>query len=415
MIEQPGASTRCHDRETDVDTSEQHDAPITVTPSTEDWWSRPVAEQTPAPAPHGSSHPVRAAFVAAGVAGLVAVGVGHVLLGSQPALTSSLPTINSTGSAGQTSSGSSGDPGAAVSAAVVDINTTLGYGGGQAAATGIVLTSSGLVLTNNHVVNGATAIAATDVGNGQTYAATVVGYDVSHDVAVIKLTNASGLQTASIGDSSTLAVGDRVVGVGNAGGVGGEPSAATGTVTALDQSITASDAGDGTSEQLTGLIQVDAQIQPGDSGGPLVDTAGRVVGVDTAASAGTTFSAGGSEGFAIPIRTALGIAREIVSGTSSSAAVHIGGTGFLGVQVTGSPDLSGVEVAAVVAGSAAAQAGLSAGDLITAVDAHAVDSPDTLGSLLRADHPGDRVSVTWYDQQGQQHTATVELGSGPAA
>ena len=128
---------------------------------------------------------------------------------------------------------------------MVDINTTLGYQSEQAAGTGIVLTSSGEILTNNHVIDGATTISATDVGNGKTYSASVVGYDRSSDVAVLQLHNASGLQTASIDNSSNVAVGENVVGVGNAGGTGGTPSVAGGTVTALNQSITASDQGDG--------------------------------------------------------------------------------------------------------------------------------------------------------------------------
>ncbi|HET9117522.1 MAG TPA: trypsin-like peptidase domain-containing protein, partial [Pseudonocardiaceae bacterium] len=160
---------------------------------------------------------------------------------------------------------------ASVNPAVVDINTQLGDGNGRGAGTGIVLTPSGEVLTNNHVINGATTITATDVGNGQTYPATVVGYDRSHDIAVLQLQGASGLQTASIGDSSTVAVGDQIAAIGNAGGRGGTPSAAAGTVSALDQMITVSDEFTGDSEQLAGLIQVAADVQPGDSGGPLVN------------------------------------------------------------------------------------------------------------------------------------------------
>lgn len=397
----------------DVDTNEQQPErtePLFAT----DWWTVPVAEAAPAPAPYRRRLAVRATLAAVGVAALLVGSAGYLLARSQPTLTSALPGINSTGSASQAASAGSSDPVSTVSAAVVDINTTLGYSGGQAAGTGIVLTSDGLVLTNNHVISGATAISATDVGNGQTYTATVVGYDRSHDIAVVRLVNASGLQTASIGDSSAVAVGDQVVGVGNAGGVGGTPSAAAGSVTALDQSITAADAGDGTSEQLTGLIQVDAAIQPGDSGGPLVDSQGRVVGVDTAASSGNTFSPDASQGFAIPIRSALAIADEIVAG-NGSADVHIGATAFLGVQGTAAQGSAAVAVAGVVDGSAAATAGLAAGDMITAVDGQAVDSPDTLGATMRNHHPGDKVAVTWYDQQGQQHTSTIQLGAGPAA
>ena len=170
---------------------------------------------------------------------------------------------------------------------LVDVVSTLGDEQATAAGTGIVLTSNGEVLTNNHVIDGATSIKVTDIGNGRTYTAKVVGYDATQDVAVIQLQNASGLTTASLGDSSTVQTGDNVVALGNAGGKGGTPSVAAGTVTALNQSITASDEGSGNSEQLTGLIETNADIQPGDSGGSLVNSYGQVIGMDTAASSGT--------------------------------------------------------------------------------------------------------------------------------
>ncbi len=223
-------------------------------------------------------------------------------------------SANSGGGSGSTSSGAGG-PGdvsaiaSKVDPGLVDVNTTLGYQQEEAAGTGIVLTSNGVVLTNNHVIDGATSISVTDVGSHKTYTASVVGYDRTKDIAVLQLNNASGLQTATIGNSSNASVGEQVVGIGNAGGTGGTPSAAGGTVTALNQSITASDEGDGTSEQLSGLIQTNADIQPGDSGGALVNTSGQVLGVDTAASDGYSFQyngqSTGDQGFAIPINTAL--------------------------------------------------------------------------------------------------------------
>src|SRR5580765_1360966 len=174
-----------------------------------------------------------------------------------------------------------------VTPALVNINTNLKYQGASAAGTGIVLSSDGTVVTNNHVIRGATTIRATDVGNGRTYSATVVGYDVAADLAVLKLNNASGLKTAKLADSSKVRVGDTVVAVGNAGGAGGTPSSATGKVTRLGSTITASDGGSN-SERLTGMIEHDARIQPGDSGGALADSSGRVIGINTAAG-GSTF------------------------------------------------------------------------------------------------------------------------------
>ena len=221
-----------------------------------------------------------------------------------------------------------------VDPALVDVVSTDGYQGATSAGTGIVLSSTGEVLTNNHVVNGATSIKVTDIGNGKTYTATVVGYDASHDVAVIQLQGASGLTTASLGDSSTVQTGDSVTALGNAEGKGGTPSVATGTVTALNQSITASDELSSVSEQLTGLIETNAPIQPGDSGGSLVNSYGQVIGMDTAAGSsdqpqGQSSTATATQAYAIPINEAVSIAQQIESGTTT-ADVHIGATAFLG-------------------------------------------------------------------------------------
>jgi S1-C subfamily serine protease len=309
---------------------------------------------------------------------------------------------------------------AKVDPGLVDIDTTLGYDQEEAAGTGIVLTSNGEILTNNHVIDGATSISVTDVGNGKTYTASVVGYDTTQDVAVLQLKGASGLQTAGI-DTSGVSVGETVVGIGNAGGTGGTPSAAGGTVTALDQSITASDEGDGSSEQLSGLIETNADIQAGDSGGSLVNSAGEVVGMDTAASSGysfqTTGGSSGYEGFAIPIGKALTLAKEIEAGSASST-VHIGTTAFLGVEIDaasgyGNAASGGATVAGVITSSPAQTAGLSAGDVITSVNGDAVDGASGLSGLLEPDKPGDTVTIGWTDTSGVTHTTTVTLTSGP--
>jgi S1-C subfamily serine protease len=356
-----------------------------------------------------------------------------------------------TGNTGSGSSGSSGSSGpsdasaiaAKVDPGLVDINTTLGYAQEQAAGTGIVLTSAGVILTNNHVIDGATTISVTDVGNQKTYTASVVGYDRTGDIAVLQLHNASGLTTANLGNSSNASVGQDVVGIGNAGGTGGTPSAAGGTVTALNQSITASDEGDGTSEQLSGLIETNANIQPGDSGGALVNTSGQVLGMDTAASAGFSFQSNsqssGSQGYAIPIDTALNIARGIEAG-SSSTTVHIGETAFLGVEIspTGSSSgnsgggfgggfgsgfggnsgntgssVAGASIAGVVTNGPAQTAGLAQGDTITSLGGKTIGSANALTNAMATYHPGDKVTVGWTDSSGQTHTATVQLSSGP--
>jgi S1-C subfamily serine protease len=337
---------------------------------------------------------------------------------------------------------------AEVSPGLVDVNTVLGYEGARAAGTGIVLTSDGEILTNHHVIEGATEISVTAVATGKVYKASVVGYDESHDIAVLKLQDASGLETAKIGDSSEVKLGDQVVGVGNAGGDGGEPSYTAGQVTGLNESITATDESGSDPENLTGLIETNADIVAGYSGGPLVNSEGEVIGVDTAGSStngggnngpgqtaavrtadgfgpgngpGNGFGQGEgqgqgqeqeSQGYAVPINQAMEIADQIEAGNASST-IHIGASAMLGISVANVAGIQGAAVNDVVADGKADEAGLSAGDVITEFGGKTVDSPDTLSTLLDQHHPGDKVSVTWVDQSGEQHTATIELITGP--
>ncbi len=323
---------------------------------------------------------------------------------------------NGSGSSGSGSSGSTGTATAAQSVGIVDINTVLDYGQGKAAGTGIVLSSDGEILTNNHVVQDSTAISVTVVSSGKTYTAKVVGTDPSDDVAVIQLQNASGLTTAKLGDSSSVKVGATVTAVGNAGGTGGTPSAATGTVTALNQSITASDDNGSNAERLSGMIQVDADVEPGDSGGALYDNStGKVVGMDTAASSSSSRfqSSASTTGFAIPIETATKIAKQIEGGTDNDT-IHQGYPAFLGVQLSPASQYDGAAVAGIVPGSGAAKAGLVAGDLITSVDGKQVSDATALSSLMETHNPGDKISVGYTDSSGASHTVTITLGQGPA-
>jgi S1-C subfamily serine protease len=307
-----------------------------------------------------------------------------------------------------------------VDAGLVDIVTTLGYQHAAAAGTGMVISSSGDVLTNNHVIEGATSIRVTDIGNGRTYRATVLGYDRSHDIALLHLRGASGLTTVRTGNSAVARVGQKVVGIGNAGGRGGRPSVVTGRIVRLGAKVTATDSAAGTSERLTGLIGHNAPIMPGDSGGPLVDQAARIVGINTAASSGFQLK-GKTQAFAIPINRALSIARRIET-ASASGTVHIGATGFLGVAVKsvtqaaagGVPAGHGVAIDGVFSGSPASQAGLAVGDVIVSADGRRVGSPLALQSVLERHHPGDRVSITWIGLDGLSRSATVTLISGPA-
>jgi S1-C subfamily serine protease len=304
---------------------------------------------------------------------------------------------------------------AQVDPAIVDINTTLGLQNARAAGTGIVLTAAGIVLTNNHVIQGATDISAVDVGNGRTYKGTVVGYDTQEDIAVVQLAGASGLPTASVGDSSTVKVGDPILALGNAGGVGGTPAAVTGSVTSTDRSITATDEAGG-SEDLIGLIEVAADIEPGDSGGPLVNAQGKVIGVDTAASSGFQMQASGGRGFAIPINQAMSIANKII-GNQPSDIIHIGPTAFIGILTNAdrSSGVQGAPVAGVVSGSPAERAGIVTGDVITSVDGSTVGSDTVIGSLMIPHHPGDTIKISWINGNGRGFSTNITLAEGPPA
>ena len=300
-----------------------------------------------------------------------------------------------------------------VGTGAVIIETNLAYQGAQAAGTGMVLTSSGEVLTNNHVIRGATDIKLRVPGTGQTYSAEVVGYDVSDDVAVLQASGASNLQTASLGDSDSVDSGQSVRALGNAGGTG-RLTPASGTVTGIGRSITVSD-DQGGSENLSGLIETNAPIRPGDSGGPLYNSSGEVIGMDTAASVSNNvdYTTAASQGYAIPINKAVSIAQQIESGNGSDA-IHIGGTAFLGVEATTSDyESSGAVISSVVPGSAAEAAGLSAGDLIVSVGGHTISSPDDLGTIVATQKPGDSLDAVYVDQEGSTQTASVTLASGP--
>lgn len=371
-----------------------------------------------------------AATAAIAVAGGYAAGSGMsstVIAGSGSIAAQSAPVVpvfpggNSGGSSGSGNSGggsggssgstSNGTASATQQIGIVTVVSVLKYQNAEGAGTGMVLSPDGEILTNNHVVNGATSITVTVESTGKSYKADVVGTAPTEDVAVIKLRNASGLQTAKLADSAAdVKVGDTVTGVGNAGGTGTLTSA-TGTVTALDQSITASDQGGTDAERLTRLIQTNAPIIAGDSGGPLYDSAGEIVGMNTAASTNEQTGTA-SEAYAIAIQNAVAVADKIESGIET-AAIHIGYPGFLGVstEATGG---AGAGVSNLLSDGPAAQAGITIGSTITAVDGTKVTSPTSLRAVLTTKDPGTKVSITWTAADGTSHTATVTLATGPA-
>jgi S1-C subfamily serine protease len=386
----------------------------------------PLAPLPPTPRTHRRRTAVIGGIGALGIAAGAVLGVqaapGTPVTGTAtPAAAAGDPAVVFGGRGGWTGgpgsvSGYGGGTGSATSAVpaateasadqlvgVVDVTTVLGYAGGEAAGTGMLLTSDGEVLTNNHVVEGATSITVTVLGTGESYDATVVGTDPTDDVAVLQLAGAAGLDTVQT-DEDAVAVGDAVTAVGNAGGAAGT-SAAAGTVTALDQSITATDESGQDAEQLTGLIEIAADVEAGDSGGPLYDAQGEVTGMDTAAS-----STGG-QAYAIPIATALSIVGQIEDGVDDGT-VHQGSPAFLGVSLQDGP--GGATVAGVVPGGPAEEAGLAAGDTVTAIGGIAVTSAGDVSTALADLEPGDRVTVTWTGTTGAAQSATVTLATGPA-
>ena len=341
---------------------------------------------------------------------------------------------------------------------LVDITSQLKYASETAEGTGMILSPGGLVLTNNHVIDGATQVTVVLADNAsQHYTAQVIGYDQADDVALLKLTGAAGLATVSFGNSSQVRVGTPVLALGDAQGKGGV-TAAPGAISGLNRSIQASDEGSDTTEDLNHMLETNAQIQQGDSGGALANNAGQVIGMITAANTGSDGQPGGTTGFAIPIDFALNVARQIVSG-QSTATVSIGVPGFLGVEVAQStspdprqqaadqqgngqggtrrggprgrpacvvgsqqpgvprkiaPAGSGALILGVLCGTAAQTRGLVPGDVIVSVDGQAVTTPGSLTTITARYHPGTVVSVVWEDTRGAQHTTKIRLGTGPA-
>ncbi len=360
---------------------------------------------------------------------------------------------------------------AKVGPAVVDIDAAIEYSGGTSSeGTGMVLSSDGLVLTNNHVIDGAKTVKVTLTTSGRVFGATVVGYDSTHDVALLKLNGAARLKVVAVGNSGQVTLGTPVLALGNAEGQGGLPTLAEGIVNSLNKTISPTDESTGAIETLHGMLQTNANVVSGDSGGPLANSAGQVIGMDTA-NASSSQGSSSVLGYAIPINTALSVAHQIAAG-QASATVQVGLPGFLGVLVpqsnssspvqqaqqqrqqvqqqqqqqrvppgsgsgTGNgqppqggactnddtdttvpssiaPASSGALVDGVLCGTAAATAGLASGDVITAVNGHAVTTSSALTAMMSGFRPGTKVTLGWETAGGQQKTGTLMLGAAPA-
>jgi S1-C subfamily serine protease len=295
-----------------------------------------------------------------------------------------------------------GDP----NVGIVDIYTRLGYQNGVAAGTGMIVSPSGEVLTNNHVIRGATSFKVVEVTTKRPYSASVVGYSVSRDVAVLQLSHAAGLRTIRVNRSTPVRVGQQVVARGNAQGRGGLPKASRGRVIALHRQIVAKD-DSGDAETLTNLIATNAPVEPGDSGGPLENARNQAIGMVTAGSTTSVVH----RGFAIPIRAALNVASLIMNG-KSTATVHVGPTAFLGVVLQDASG-GGAQISQVVPGKAADVAGLAAGDVITSLNETAISSRYDVRRTVLQLVPGKPVAITWTDATGAAQTGTITPTAGP--
>jgi S1-C subfamily serine protease len=379
------------------------------------------------------------AVLAAGAGAGAAVALNHSANPSSGISSNDVPAPNNAAPGNNNNAASGGSLNqqaleAKVDPSIVNVTSTLKYQNETAEGTGIILSANGLVLTNNHVIDGATSVRAELAVSGKTYTATVLGYDSTDDVALLQLNGASGLTQVSVGNSNAVKLNDPVLALGNAQGKMGTPSAAAGIVNALNRTISASDSGNSSfTETLHNMIQTNAQIQEGDSGGPLVNASGQVIGMDTAANTtGDQFGQStATTGFAIPINKALTIARQVASGKATTT-VHIGLAGFMGVGVAdisqadrclqGSsgfggggignytpPVNSGAVVCNAYSGTPAASSGLAAGDVITSVDGQAVSNEAGLTKVTNATHPNDKITVVYVDTNGSKHTTTFSL------
>ncbi|MFT4108925.1 trypsin-like peptidase domain-containing protein [Propionicimonas sp.] len=376
--------------------------------------------------PQTTATPTKKRWPLAVVALLVALvlgGSGFVWAANQLGAATSSPTITTEPQSGsgqtgqgqtdprqqggsQSGSGTTTSNGvtAAQSAGVVliEAETTSGL----AAGTGMVLSADGKVLTNYHVVAGSEKLSVTVADSGDTYSATVLGFDQTRDVALLQLKDASDLTTVAT-DTDLPSVGTAIAAVGNAEG-GGELVKAAGTVTGTDQSLTvSSDSPWGSTEDLSGMIETNAGAVPGDSGGPMYDSDNEVVGMTTAGSTkeGTSY--------AVPIATALAVVQQIETG-QDAGTVRVGPAGYLGIKVSDSDQAgSGKTITDVVAGSPADKAGVTAGSRLTKVGDTTIKASTNLATVIRAMEPGQKVTIEWTAPNGTHKSATVTLGSSP--
>ncbi|MGP8007740.1 MAG: S1C family serine protease [Acidimicrobiales bacterium] len=325
---------------------------------------------------------------------------------------------------------------AKVEPAVVSIDSQSVESGGSSngdvvedAGSGMILTPQGEVLTNNHVVSGATNVTVTLFGQTESRAARVIGTDPANDLALVQINNVSNLPTVTLGDSSQSQVGDSVLAIGNALALAGGPTVTEGIVSAKNRSLTAEN-DSGQTESLVGLIQTDAAINPGNSGGPLVNTQAQVIGMNTAVASSSSGNAPAQNiGFAIAIDSVKPRLADLRqggpggAGNSSPQPAPVANSAYMGVTVeTVTPSLqlqdhltpsTGALVASVEAGSPADTAGLRADDVVVSFNGASIETAEDLTAAIHPLSPGDHVKVGIYRGAAQQ-TVDVTLGATPS-
>ena len=389
--------------------------PPTVEPDAPEAYFPLMGEQPHRNAPESPS-PAKLAWKRTGIAVMSAAIIGGLLGG----------WVSSRGQSPGSALLPNGTPIPTLVAAVLPtvVSIDVKAGGGEDQGTGMIISSDGYVITNNHVISAAAAggsIRVTRSGSKHSQAATLIGAIPGDDVALLHITGAKNLPVVHFADSNKLVVGDAVVAIGNALALqAATPTVTSGIISALGRTVTAGNAS--FSETLTNIIQTDAAINPGNSGGPLLDSNGDVVGMNTAGAATSSDGVSAQNiGFAIPAAQIKSLLPKLRGGGTSLPTKH---SGFLGVEVTSLTKqlrttyhivpVVGVVILAIGPGTPAASSPLAPGDVITNFDGTKVTTASQFTDLVHAKKPEDKVSITYWSSTKHAVT-TVILGHNPNA